>query len=210
MPDKPWHFANVVCHQRDIGRFNCGVGSHGSHSDAVMRARHRRSVIHTIPDHRDSAILCHQFLNGGDLVLGQEFGAHLVDPHISGNRPCRCRVVAGKHHDLLDPLRMQTCNDPLGIGPDPVAQLQHTAHPIGIADRNQCAPRPFDPIAQVCRDIPAKALFLGKPVRTQPDQLAIKLALKTPTGHCSGLIGGSDLHPVLLRPGKNGARKRVR
>ena len=164
MPDQPWNFADVVCHESDVCRFNRGVRPDRAHCDAVMRTRHCRCVVHSVPDHRDGRILRHQLFDGGDLILGQELGPHLVDTDFGSHCSCRGRVVAGEHHDLFDTLCVQTRDSALGIWPDPVPQFENAADAVGITDRHQRAARAFDLIAQISRNIPAKALFLGKPV----------------------------------------------
>ena len=61
----------------------------------------------------------------GHLVFGHQLGAHVVDPELGGNRPCRRLAVAGEHDDRLHALLVQQIDrvsrrraDPIGDDDD--------------------------------------------------------------------------------------------
>ena len=168
-----------------------------------MRARHCRGIVYAVPNHRDRVMACDQLFYGRYFVLGEEFRANLIDTDLGRHSFGRGGVVACQHDNFLDPLRMQAGDDALCIRTDPVPQFQHTVDSGGIANCNERAACPFDPVAQICGNLRAKPFVLGKPVRAQPNRLTVQVALKTTTRHRSSFVGGNDLHPVPFRPTQN-------
>ena len=108
----------VVVHDDHVGGFHRGVGAGGAHREADVGLGQRRRVVDAVAGHagRRRSAVC-SVLDGGELVLGQQVAARVVDAGLRARWPARWRVVAGQH-DGVDAQRLQLgdrLRDELGL-----------------------------------------------------------------------------------------------
>ena len=89
--------AQVARDERDVGGLDRDVRA-GADREAEIGLRERRGIVDAVADHRDDAALVLQPADDSGLVLGQDVGDHLGDPHLGGDGAGRRGVVAGQEH----------------------------------------------------------------------------------------------------------------
>jgi hypothetical protein len=77
--------------------------SSATHRDPDGRVGHRRRVVHAVADHGHPPVLPQQVLDGPDLVVGQEFGAHLVDAQLPADGVADAFVIPCQHDEPVHP-----------------------------------------------------------------------------------------------------------
>jgi hypothetical protein len=88
--------------QDDVGRLGRGRRPSGAHRDADVGRRERRGVVHAVADHHRHAALALGD-DGVDLVDRIALGQDPVDADRDADRFGDVGVIAGDHHDALDP-----------------------------------------------------------------------------------------------------------
>ncbi|VXC20624.1 hypothetical protein CITRIK5_80062 [Citricoccus sp. K5] len=113
--------AQVVAGEGDVGGFDGRVRAGGAHGDADLGGGQGGGVVDAVTDHRGGGG-AGQLADGGGLVLGAQFGAHVADAGVGGDGPGGAGVVAGEHRDP-DALAGQGGHDGGDLGaqlvPDP-------------------------------------------------------------------------------------------
>lgn len=71
MPNQPWEARQVVAHQRHVGRSESRVRAGRAYRDGERRAGDGGSVVHAVTHHRNGTVARDEFLDGGNLLLGQ-------------------------------------------------------------------------------------------------------------------------------------------
>ena len=85
--------------EHDAGRLDGDVGACADR-DADVGACERRSVVHTVADHRHREATGLQVGDLGGLVLGEHLGHHLVDLELPAHRVSHLFGVPGDHDDV--------------------------------------------------------------------------------------------------------------
>ena len=152
------HAAEVVAHQRDVGRFHRHVGT-GAHGEGDVGGGQRRRVVDAVAGHGDkprfSIFAGLQFRDCRRLVARQHLGLETIDSGLAGDGGGRGGVVAGEHDDLDAELP--------AVAPPPPSNFRAADRrcragrwPRRRARRRRCSAPPARPVAPAAARCPAR------------------------------------------------------
>src|SRR5699024_2785999 len=90
----------VVADHDGVGGLQGEVGARSAHRDPGVRGGQGRSVVDAITDHGHSLLIGFEFADGGDLVVGQQLGAHVGDTDLLREPDGGGGIVAGEQHGV--------------------------------------------------------------------------------------------------------------
>ena len=189
--DQPGQLREIVGHERDVSGLDRGIAARRAHGDAEARARHGRRIVDPVTDHGDATVLRDEFLDGPDLVLGQELGMDLVDANLAPDRLGGRPIVAGQHDQVLDTALPELADHARRLRTHRIRHRDQAADPPLIADHHDRVTALFERLCPLGHLAAVLAAFHEVAVRAEPVRLTAG-----PARHALSL---EDLHPFRRR-----------
>lgn len=111
----------TIVHEHDVGLFEGGIGSAGSHGDADVGGGEGGGIVDAITDHGDAAAGAGEFGDSLDLLFGVKFGADFVEGDEALEVIAGGMAIAGEG-DGMETAAAEFLDDPGGLGADIVAE----------------------------------------------------------------------------------------
>jgi hypothetical protein len=108
-------------HEDDIGLLEGGVRAAGTHGHTDVGGGQTGGVVDAVTDHSHAAALLDQQADGGELVLGPEFGPDILDLEFTLEVVGGSLAVTGED-DSAEALAVEFLDELTGLGADIVPQ----------------------------------------------------------------------------------------
>ncbi|CAI8692242.1 LigA [Burkholderia sp. IT-111MI5] len=209
-PHERGNLAQVVVHQRDVGRLDRRVGAHRAHRETDVGARERRRVVDPVADHPDRARAAgRQFLDRRELVLGQLVAARVVDAGLLRDGLRGVRVVARQHRGA-DAERMQVGDRVAARVLDRVGYREDAEHARVVDQHHDALALPLERIELRFEGRRAALEFLDEPVVAEPVARAVDRAAHAAPDQCFEVLHiGERRRSGVARRGRDRLRHRV-
>mmetsp|Transcript_60030 Transcript_60030/g.142092 ORF Transcript_60030/g.142092 Transcript_60030/m.142092 type:complete len:411 (-) Transcript_60030:189-1421(-) len=131
---REWKLRQVVCHQRNVGRFQRNVGAGCTHGDAHGRVGHGRCIVDAVSHHRDLPVLGPELLDLLNLLLWHQVAPSLGQTDRLGYCFGHLLVVTRDHDQALDAQLAQLGHDLSRHGPRRVHHSDHAQELAALAN----------------------------------------------------------------------------
>jgi len=186
-PDEGRDFAQVIVHQRHVGRLDGRVGARGRHGKADLGTGKGWCVVDTVANHAHPMALGIQGLDGLQLVGRQQVAFGTIDADLGGDGLSGMGIVAGEH-DRLDTQFMQLGNRLAAALLERVGHSEQSQRATAVEQQDHGLALTLQRIQLRLQLRRAQAQFLDQAVIAQVVKLTFDHPTHTATGQCGEVV----------------------
>src|SRR5690625_2760837 len=188
--------SQVVGHEDHVCGLHRDSSARAAHGDADRGVRQGGRIVYAVAHHDDLAVALPPLSYQHELVVGKQFGMHLVDTHLPAHCLGDSAVVAGEHDDWANAEGPEPLDHLAHSLAGPVCDTQDPKPPRAVSHRHRAAASGLEPLhgaAHLSWDL--EAIFFPEPQVTDLDHLSLDARADTAGRQALQLARLGELDP---------------